>query len=169
VWKFIEARAEELICAVLIFAMATIVMYSVINRSVFGAAIAWADEMAIYCLIWSTYLGSALAVRERVHIRVLNAILAFPKPVSTWLVYLSDLIWVAFNLTLVYQGFKLIEFMWGKPFVSAAMGISQKWPYLIVPLAFGLMTVRLAQVYWQYFRHGRDLLTPLHGHEFEVE
>ncbi|MSP68438.1 MAG: TRAP transporter small permease subunit, partial [Alphaproteobacteria bacterium] len=114
-WKLIEERAEELVCAVLISAMATIVLYAVINRSIFGHAVAWADEVAIYCLVWSTYLGGALAVRERVHIRVLNGILAFPKPLSTWLVYLSDLIWVAFNITLVYQGYRLVEFMWAKP------------------------------------------------------
>ncbi|MSP68385.1 MAG: TRAP transporter small permease subunit, partial [Alphaproteobacteria bacterium] len=71
--------------------------------------------------------------------------------------------------TLVYQGYRLVEFMWAKPFVSPALGISQKWPYLIIPLAFALMTVRLAQIYWQYFRHGRDLLRPLHGDEFMVE
>ncbi len=150
----LDRRFEETACAVLLSVMGAMIFLQVIMRYVFSNPLSWTDEIAVYCMVWSVYLGGALAVRERAHIRVLNGILAFGGRVSLALVVFSDALWAAINVLLVWQGLILEASFWSQPYVSPALGIDQKWPYLIVPLGFALMTLRLGQIYVRWISHG---------------
>ena len=48
--------------------------------------------------------------------------------------------------------------LWEMRFESPALGIDQKWPYMCIAVGFGLMTLRLAQVYYLWIRHGVPLI-----------
>jgi len=154
----LERNFEEIICACLLLVMGALVFLQVIMRYVFSDPLSWSDEIAIYCMVWSVYIGGSLAVRERVHIRVLNGILAFRGPVRLALVIFSDALWAAANILLVWQGMVLELSFWEQPYISPALGIDQKWPYLIVPLGFALMTLRLGQIYYRWLVHGNSIL-----------
>ncbi|MCG8354567.1 MAG: TRAP transporter small permease [Kiloniellales bacterium] len=145
---------EETACAVLISVMGAMIFLQVIMRYVFSHPLSWTDEVAVYCMVWSVYLGGSLAVRERAHIRVLNGIRAFGGRTSLALIVLSDSLWAAINLLLIWQGLVLEISFWEQPYISPALGIDQKWPYLIVPFGFALMTLRLGQIYLRWFLHG---------------
>lgn len=153
-YRLFERYFEEFVCAVLLSAMTFFVVLQIVMRSVFQHPFAWSDEAALYCMVWVTYFGAALAVRERAHIRMLSIILLPPRRFSYALVVLSDLIWVAFNVLMVWQGVLLVESFWRQPTISAALGINQKWPYMIIPLGFGLMTVRIVHVYYRWIQYG---------------
>jgi len=161
--KLLDRWFEEIVCAVLIALMGCMIFVQVIMRYVFSNPLSWTDEIAVYCMVWSVYAGGALAVRERAHIRVLNGILAFGGRISACLFILSDLLWFAVAVLIAWQGTLLVVSFWEQPYISPALGISQKWPYLIVPLGLALMAGRLIQVYYRWFALGEPPLPALRG------
>jgi TRAP-type C4-dicarboxylate transport system permease small subunit len=161
--RFIDRHAEEVIAGACVCVMTILVFFQVVMRYVFEAPTSWSDEIAVYAMLWSVYLSSAWAVRERAHIRVMNLINLFPGSIATALTVLSDLIWFAFSVFLTWQGILLELSLWEQRFESPALRIDQKWPYLCIAVGFGLMTLRLVQVYYRWIRHGEPLVPPSDG------
>lgn len=157
IWRFIESRAEETIAGVCVVVMTVLVFFQVVMRYVFEAPTSWSDEIAVYAMLWSVYLSTSWAVRERAHIRVMNLINLFPGAIRTGLTMLSDLIWFAFAIFLTWQSILLQISLWELPFESPVLGIAQKWPYLCLVVGFGLMTLRLIQVYYRWIKYGEPL------------
>jgi TRAP-type C4-dicarboxylate transport system permease small subunit len=156
--EILDRRFEEALCGVFMSAISALMFLQVVMRYVFSSPLHWSDEIASYCMVWLVYFGAALAVRERAHIRVLNGVFLLPRRAALALIVAADLVWVAVNLLMVWHGGLLIVSLFKDPFVSPVLGIDQKWPYLVVPLAFVLMTVRLAQVYVLWWRRGVPLV-----------
>lgn len=157
-WAFLERHAEEVIAGVCVVIMTILVFFQVVMRYVFHAPTSWSDEIAVYCMLWSVYISTSWAVRERAHIRVMNLIQVFPAKMSTALTVLSDLIWFIFAIFLTWQSLLLHISMWRFPFESPVLGVAQKWPYLCLVFGFGLMTVRLIQVYYRWINYGEPIL-----------
>lgn len=162
-WTFVESRAEEVIAGICVVVMTVLVFLQVVMRYVFSAPMSWSDEIAVYAMLWSVYLSTSWAVRERAHIRVMNLVQMFPGKMTVAMTMFSDLIWFVFAIFLTYQSLLLHLSMWTLPFESPVLGIAQKWPYLCLVLGFGLMTLRLIQVYYRWIRFGEPLLEPRDG------
>lgn len=156
--RFLDKHFEEMIAGIGLIIMACMVFAQVVMRYVFHAPMSWSDEIAVYCLLWSVYLSASWAVRERTHIRVLNLIQAFPKPVSNWLIYFSDFVWFVFSVLVCWLGILLHVSLWERSYRSPVLDIDQKWPYLVIAVGFGLMTLRLIQVYYLHFRYNKPLI-----------
>ncbi len=165
VWAFLERRAEEVIAGVCVVVMAILVFFQVVMRYVFEAPTSWSDEIAVYAMLWSVYISTSWAVRERAHIRVMNLIQLFPGKLSLGLTMFSDLIWFVFAIFLTWQSVLLNLSMWDMKFESPVLGIEQKWPYLCLVFGFGLMTLRLVQVYYRWLRFGEPLVSTEGGVE----
>ena len=158
-WIFLEKHFEEVLTGVLVMFMASMVFFQVVMRYVFSLPTSWSDELAIYAMLWSVYISVAWAVRERAHIRVMNFVELFPKKVAFGLTVFSDLIWFLFSIFLTYQAVLLDLSFWEDEYRSPALNIDQKWPYMCLILGFGLMSVRLFQVYYRWFKFGEPILT----------
>jgi C4-dicarboxylate transporter DctQ subunit len=155
---WLERHFEEAFAGLALVLMSTLVFCQVVARYVFNKSFSWTDEIAVYCLIWFIYVSASWAVRERAHIRVMSFIEIMPRALSRWLIYLSDAIWLAFAVFLTWQGILLNESLWKRSYVSPALGIEQKWPYLIVAVGFGMMVLRLVQLYVRHIWYGESLL-----------
>lgn len=158
VWAFLERRVEEIIAGCCVVVMTVLVFFQVVMRYVFHAPTSWSDEIAVYAMLWSVYISTSWAVRERAHIRVMNLIQLFPGKISLGMTILSDFIWFIFAIFLTWQSLLLHISMWQLPFESPVLGIAQKWPYLCLVFGFGLMTLRLIQVYYRWIRFGEPIL-----------
>ena len=157
-WVFLERHAEEVIAGVCVVVMTVLVFFQVVMRYVFHAPTSWSDEIAVYAMVWSVYISTSWAVRERAHIRVMNLINLFPTKIALALTMLSDLIWFAFAIFLTWQSVLLHVSMWDMQFDSPVLGIAQKWPYLCLVFGFGLMTLRMVQVYYRWWRFDEPIL-----------
>lgn len=156
--RFLDRHFEEIVAGFGLIVMSSMVFAQVVMRYAFKAPMSWSDEIAVYCMIWSVYLSASWAVRERAHIRVLNLVRSFPKPLSLWLVYFSDFVWFIASVFIMWQGVLLELSLWKQRFESPVLAIDQKWPYLVVAVGFGLMTLRLIQVYYRWFKYGEPLV-----------
>lgn len=159
-WAFLEKHFEELLAGILVMIMASMVFFQVVMRYLFSMPTSWSDEIAIYAMLWSVYVSVAWAVRERAHIRVMNFVQLFPKKIAIFLTILSDFIWFLFGLFLTYQSVLLDLSFWENAYRSPALDIDQKWPYMCLILGFGLMTLRLVQIYYRWIKYGEPILEP---------
>lgn len=159
-FDFLERRLEEIIAGVCVVIMCGMVFLHVVMRYFFNEPISWSDEIAQYMMLWSVYMSISWATRERAHIRVLNFVNMFPREISTIMVVISDLIWLTFSILLTWQSVLLEISFWENTYESPALGIDQKWPYLCLVFGFGLMTIRLIQVYYRWIKYRDPLFEP---------
>ena len=159
-YKFLERRLEEVIAGTCVMIMCGMVFLHVVLRYLFNTPISWSDEIAQYMMVWSVYLSVSWAVRERAHIRVMNFINLFPKSVQVGLTILSDFIWFLLGVFLTWQSILLEISFWENSYESPALGIDQKWPYLCLVFGFGLMTLRIIQIYYRWWKFGEPILEP---------
>ena len=152
--RFLEAHGEEAVSIFSLCVMCTCVFLQVIPRYVFGKSLPWAEEVAVYGMVWAVYMGAAAAVRERAHLRILEGVLKLPRAIGAGIIVIADLFWLAFNIMMVALGLQYLQLLWQRTFVSPALGIEQKWPHMCVMLGFLLMIVRLFQIYYRWSRSG---------------
>ena len=157
-YNILERRLEEIIAGICVVIMCFMVFFQVVMRYVFSEPVSWSDEIAQYAMLWSVYLSVSWAVRERAHIRVMNFINIFPKKTALVLTIFSDFMWLLFGIFLTWQSILLEISFWENIYESPALGIDQKWPYLCLAFGFGLMTLRLIQIYFRWWKFGEPIL-----------
>jgi C4-dicarboxylate transporter DctQ subunit len=136
---------EEWANTVLLTVLVVVVFLQVFGRFVPIFSVDWAEELSRYLFVWILYLGASTGVKKYAHIR-LNLIPRFAPPgLAIFFSFLSDLIWLAFNGVMIYAGIQLFWSSIVYPFHSAVMDVSMALVYIIIPLCFFLMSVRLAQ------------------------
>ena len=111
-------KAIEAICAVLIALVTILTFVQVIRRFIFNAAFPWAEEIAIYIMIWITFLGAVLCLRHQEHTRIDAFINLFPVRIRKWIEVFDLVVCFVFMMLLCYHSIPLLKMM-GK-FTAAA-------------------------------------------------
>ncbi|WAP68207.1 TRAP transporter small permease [Jiella pelagia] len=92
----------------LVIAIALMLFMDVALRYVFNAPTIWAQDVAIACQVWFTYLGMAYVLRKRQMIRI-TAVLALAGPgVRRAAEAFALLVILAFSLVAVIYGFDTV-------------------------------------------------------------
>ena len=117
--------------------MAVVVFLQVIFRYVLNLPLFWTEELARYCLVWASLLGSAVAVKRGQHIAVTIFVERLPPTLRRGLTIIA-LISVAAILTIVlWGGIHLVAITRAQ--ISPALRVSMSVPYLSVPVGAALM------------------------------
>jgi C4-dicarboxylate transporter DctM subunit len=109
-----------------------------------GAAV-WTEELSRYIFIYISYLALSVAVKKRSSIRVDILYDRLPKRCqdASWIVV--EICFLTLTLTVCCMGWTQIERLLKYPQHTTALGIPYIIPYLVLPLGFGLMSLRLLQ------------------------
>ena len=145
---------ERVLLIGLVAAIAVLVLTNVLLRGV-GITIAWADELAVYSMILSGFVGASLMLRGRIDPAVLLLHEFTPARGIRLLRTIVSIICLGFGLTLLYttwrwfdplglieDGFDVATFE-GSTFnfiytdVTPVMGVPTFWFYLVMPF-FGV-------------------------------
>jgi C4-dicarboxylate transporter DctM subunit len=145
--KNLERHFEETVCTICLGAMASCIMLQVVLRVLFDDAVPWAEEVAVYSMVFAVYLGASLAVRERAHIRVLIFVNLFPDHIRKIILTIADLIWFGFIILMIVQSTTYMELLFETTFISPGLGVEQRWFQLVVPFSLVLISLRLVQQY----------------------
>lgn len=137
-------RAEEFIAVGMLALLGVLLSAQVFLRFGFGLGYAWMEELIRMLFIWVIFLGAVVAMRSNAHIRVEAGLLLIPAKVRPAAAWLGDLILFAFCLAVAWHGIELVASTLQMNFRLTSSGISMFWPYLIIPLSFGLQALRLA-------------------------
>lgn len=150
---------ESYICRTLLALFVLILFAQIIARNLFSYSIAWSEELVTYMFVWFAYFGASYAAKLSAHNRVTFQFKLMPRKLAMGLEALSDLIWVGFNGYFVYLSatfFLKANLFWK----SQTLGIPMKYLYLILPIAFTLMSIRILQVNYYKLVKGLDIRDP---------
>ena len=69
-WLAVLGRATDIAVIFCGALLCLLVFGNVLSRFVFAFDIAWSNELAIFAMVWATFLGGATAQRRRDHMRI---------------------------------------------------------------------------------------------------
>lgn len=154
----IDNHFEEVICGLCLTLMAGCIMTQVLLRFLFSSAAPWAEELAVYCMIFAVYIGASMAIKERAHIRILLLVNRFPKKLRLISILLADILWLSFLVLMIVQTTVYMQLLFSTTFISPGLGIDQKWLQLVVPISLILMVLRMGQVYYRWWHNDNQEL-----------
>ena len=151
---------ETLLCELLLATFVLLLFTQIVARQVFQYSIAWSEELSTYMFVWFAYLGAVVAAKMSAHNRVTFHLQFMPKAVAKSMLVLADLLWVAFNSYFVYLSYDFVFHRMNLFWKSQTLGVPMKYLYMILPVAFTLMSIRiLYNVYLTVFK-GVELIDP---------
>jgi C4-dicarboxylate transporter DctQ subunit len=157
-WSFLD-KFESHVCRVLLAVFVTLLFVQIVARQIFGFSITWIEELSVILFVWFAYFGASYAARIAAHNRVGFHLNAFSRPTARVIEAMGDLFWIAFNLVFIWQATAFISRL--KPFVKAqTLGWEMRYVYLVLPIAFALMTIRVLQVNYMKLVRGIDPADP---------
>ncbi len=130
-------RLLDTLLFIVLAAMSAIVAANVFCRFVLNFSIYWGDEAAQALLVWLTFLGAAVAVRERAHYRFDYLARRSRGRTRFLLAVVSRVVAIAAILGLLYWSARVA---WGiRPWIMPAMEISRVWVYAAGPIGSAFM------------------------------
>ena len=120
----------SVLCMVLILLL---VVAQVVLRYVFNSPLTWSEELAVFVMIWLTFIGSLICMRDREHIEVTILVDSLPHKLQRIVLTFSRLASVLFLLVVAYYGFELVTE--NMTVTSPANKISMGLVYTIIPLS----------------------------------
>ena len=134
-----------LLAIILFITLQTVYRYVITYVASTSGAMVWTEELSRYIFIWITYLALCVAIKRRSSIRV---DIIYDKLPKRW----QDLSWIVVHICflvltvmIAVTGWSQIERLPTFPQYTPAMRIPFLIPYLILPIGFGLMSIRLIQ------------------------
>ena len=125
-------RVNGAVIAGMLFVMFLLVFANVVTRYAFGFSLNWAEEASRFLMIWITYLGAGLAMREGQHAAITLLQNLLPDRIARWLRALVAFIMIAFMATLAFLGFQYSKMTMAQ--TTAALRLPSGAVYLAVPL-----------------------------------
>lgn len=149
---------EDYICRFLLTLFVTLLFVQVVLRTVFGWGLPWIEELSRFAFVWFAFLGAAHAAKLNAHNRVEVHLKLLPKRVYQTIIMLADLLWIAFNIAIVWKSWEVIQGLLEFPYISPALEWSMAYVYMIFPIAFVLLSFRTLQVDYHRFIKGEKLV-----------
>jgi len=158
--KYLFENIESLFCRGLLVGFVSLLFVQIISREVFASSISWIEELSVYMFVWFVFLGASEAARISAHNRVTFQFNFIPQVFHKYIELLGDLFWLYFNCYFVYLSYDFVFNKMNKFWKSQTLGVEMKYVYIILPLAFTLMTIRILQVNYNKFFKGIELEDP---------
>ncbi|MDI3522004.1 MAG: TRAP-type transport system small permease protein [Bacillota bacterium] len=136
------STVENVACVLLLTAMSVVVFLQVLFRYVLNSPLVWGEEVSTLLFAWSTFLGSAVAVRQSSHISIDALVTYLPGSVRRSLQSVVDVIVIVLLLIFVKSGIELT--LEARTIVTSTLGISQSYVYAAGPVGGVLMLYHYA-------------------------
>jgi len=159
IFKLLD-NLENYICQALLAIFVVLLFIQILLREFFEYSLSWGEELATYMFVWFVFFGACYACRLAAHNRVTFQFKMLPRKVAMGIEAFSDLIWVAFNCYFVYLSYQFVFVRMNSFWKSQTMGIPMKYVYMILPIAFTLMTIRVIQINYLKLVKGIDIRDP---------
>lgn len=150
---------ESYLCQFLLVFFVVVVFIQIILRFL-DASLTWTEEIARFAFIWFILFGAAYATRLCALNRVTLQFMKAPKWVTNLFLFISDMIWLAFSLIMAWEGYKAVMDLREFPYYTPALDWDQSYVYLVFPLSFLLMAIRIIQVNYIKFVLKQEIADP---------
>lgn len=151
---------EKYVSNACLASLVVVLALQVFFRYVLNLGLSWSEEVSRFLFIWFVYVSASYAVQRGTHIRVSLGVDLLPRKLARGAQILSDLVWIAFNLTVVVSGIALLNIMIARPVYSTSLFVPLSIIYAVIPIAHALMVARIVQTYFEgrgtWFRADKD-------------
>jgi len=129
-------RAVSVLAQLLLVSAAVAAFYQVLSRFVLQAPADWSEAWTRAALIWTVFLGAALAFRQGAMLSVEMLRNLLRGAALRWLEHAITLVCAAFLGFLVWVGASMV---WRVRFQTMpSLDVSVSWVYLAIPVGAGL-------------------------------
>ena len=140
---------------ILAIILATVLLVSlaggVLFRYLFKSPLFWSDELAIFCLIWITFIGGSMGLKQKASPSITIVTDIVSTKLRKILNILSNVILLVFVGYVLYLAYKWI----GTPNImvqtSTAMNMPKIYFYLSIPISFIFMVIHVFNATLQSF------------------
>jgi len=146
---FIDEKFEEIIGVIVLAVVVSLIFIGVVMRLLFKSGLPWQEEISRMLYVVVVYLGASYGIRSNDHIRINIVSNLLPNRARKILRIITDIIWAGFNFTVIIMAMQVYQKMQRFLGESAVLKIPLHMVFLIVPVGFALLTLRLIQTYIQ--------------------
>jgi len=137
----IVGRLEQTLVSILLSVMIIIAFLQIVLRNLFATGLTWGDPLVRNLVLWVGFIGAAIATREGKHISI--------DVVSQWVpprrkIVIEVIINLSSFIICGLLTFAAVKFVRNEALMGSVTfrGISSWILELILPITFGLMTLR---------------------------
>ena len=152
-------KTEQALVVFLIGLASYLTFQEVVLRYVFNTGWSGSYEITIMALIWCTFIGASLGIKENIHIGVDVLVLKFPPKTQRVLVIISILLCILFGVIVAVKGYEFAKFISRSHLLSRDLRIPMQLGSLAVPVGGVLVTLRFIE----------RLALVLKGKSFEID
>ena len=151
---------ESYVCRSLLTFFVVLLFLQILMREFFGFSLSWSEELATYLFVWFVFFGASYAAKMGAHNRVTFQFKVLPTKAVPWVEGFADLFWLGFNIYFVYLSYDFVFNKMNPFWKSQTLGVSMKYFYMMLPVAFALMSIRIIQVNYIKLVKGVDVVDP---------
>lgn len=134
-------KLENLILVVSFIVMTLAAFAQVANRNVIHAGVSWFEELARYCMVYMTLLGTEIGLRDGTQIAITAIIDRFKGIPKLLLDIFGKIVIVAFSALVFWHSLTLMQkqIQFGQD--SPGLGVPMYVPYAALPISFAIITL----------------------------
>ena len=138
-------KTEEILVVVLIGLASYLTFQEVVLRYVFNTGWSGSYEITIMALIWCTFIGASLGVKENIHIGVDVLVVKFGPKTQRILIIVSIALCLLFGIIVAVKGFEFSKFISSRHLLSRDLRIPMEIGYLAIPVGGVLVSLRFVE------------------------
>ena len=151
---------ESYVCRSLLAFFVVLLFVQILMREFFDFSLSWSEELATYLFVWFVFFGASYAAKLGAHNRVTFQFNLLPRKAVPWVEAFADLFWLGFNVYFVYLSYDFVFNKMNPFWKSQTLGVPMKYFYMMLPVAFALMSIRIIQVNYVKLVKGVEVVDP---------
>lgn len=139
------SHIEEWILFIIVMVALISLFFNVVLRYGFNYTLAWSEELVRIVIIYSTFVGASVAVKQRAMIRIDAIVQIFPK-LKTGLTFYTNILMLVFAGMMIFYGYKMTHLQLLTHQKTIIMQIPLVIVYAIMPVTGVMVFLRTIQV-----------------------
>jgi C4-dicarboxylate transporter DctQ subunit len=138
-------KTEEVLVVILIGIASYLTFQEVILRYVFNTGWSGSYEITVMSLIWCTFIGASLGIKENIHIGVDVLVVKFGPKTQRIIIIVSIALCLLFGIIVAVKGFEFANFISRSHLLSRDLRIPMEIGYLAIPVGGVLVCLRFIE------------------------
>ena len=131
----------EYVSGLLLAVMLVSIMIQIVLRNIFNVGLGWTEEMARYTMIWLTYIGAIVSLKQGSHIAIKLLIDRFSPKWKEYTSLISNLMILFFLFFLLKEGIKLNRSPVIIHQLTPGMQVPTNFLYSVIPVCISMMMI----------------------------
>lgn len=146
-------QVENVLAAGALAAATLLAVAGVILRYLFGYVIFWGEELTIYLIILSTFIGAVVTLRHNEHVNV-DILPALFRRARRGFALLAGLLTIVYCAAIGFYAWEMVFAPIARNTTTAALQVPLWTVQFVLPVGLTLMLLRSLEMLWRVARGG---------------